>query len=77
MNLSNVEIIRQGEYGYVVRRMDDELIKQRIIAKHAIPNLLDRGVCLVAVLKPGETLADLEIRMDKFKKRKENYKGLV
>ena len=77
MNLSNVEIIKQGRYGFVVRKMDDELIKQRIIAKHAIPNMFNRGLCLVAILKPGETLVDLGIRMDKFKRMQESYKDLV
>ena len=77
MDLSNVTIIKQGRYGFVVRRMNDELIKQRIIAKHDIPNMFDRGLCLVAILKPGETLVDLKIRMDKFKRMQESYKDLV
>ena len=77
MDLSNVTIIKQGRYGFVVRRMNDELIKQRIIAKHNIPNMFDMGLCLIAILKPGETLVDLKIRMDKFKMRQENYKDLV
>ena len=77
MDLSNVTIIKQGRYGFVVRRMDDELIKQRIIAKLDIPNMFDRGLCLVAILKPGETLVDLKIRMDKFKMMQESYKDLV
>ena len=77
MDLSNVTIIKQGRYGFVVRRMNDELIKQRIIAIHDIPNMFDRGLCLVAILKPGETLVDLKIRMDKFKMMQESYKDLV
>ena len=77
MELSNVTIIKQGRYGFVVQRMNDELIKQRIIAKHDIPNMFDRGWCLVAILKPGETLVDLKIRMEKFKMMQENYKDLV
>ena len=77
MDLSNVTIIKQGRYGFVVRRMNDELIKQRIIAKHDIPNMFDMGLCLVAILKPGETLVDLKIRMDKFTMMQESYIVLV
>ena len=77
MDLSNVTIIKQGRYGFVVRRMNDELIKQRIIAKHDIPNMFDRGLSLVAILKPGETLVDLKIRMDTFTMMQESYKDLA
>ena len=77
MDLSNVQIIQVFGYSHVVRRMPDELMVQRIINKHATPNYMERGLSLVAVLRKGETLNDLKLRMERFeaKQRLKNYKG--
>ena len=63
MDLSNVEIIQHGKYQFVVRRLADDLMKQRIISHHATPNFLERGYCLVGVLRNGETLDYLDRKM--------------
>lgn len=65
MDLSNVEIIQHGKYQFVVRRLADDLMKQRIISHHATPNFLGSGYCLIGVLRKWETLDDLDRKMKK------------
>ena len=66
MDLSNIEIVQSGKHALIVRRMADELMVQRIISKHATPNYLGQGYCLIAALKIGETLEEFKERMERF-----------